>query len=68
MPGCMVQFPPPHTDTYTDLSLNERQGLLQGGLAFSERVRLTVEGRVGDVIKKSKEVQLKDLFIKRRRR
>ncbi len=57
-----AQFPPPTTDTYTDLGLIETQGLLQGELTFPERVRLTVEGRVSDVLKKSNEVELKDLF------
>ncbi len=62
MPGCTVQFPPPPTGTYTDLSLVERQGLLQGDSGVREIVRLTVEGRVKDVLQKSSKVELKDLF------
>ncbi len=62
MPGYTVQFPPPPTHTYTELSLIERQGLPQGGSAVREMVRLTVEGRVRDVLEKSNEVELKDLF------
>ncbi len=57
----MVQFLPP-TDKYTDLSLIDRQGLLQGGSAVREMVRLTVEGKVGDILKMSNEIELKDLF------
>ncbi len=64
MPGYMytVQFPRPPTNTYTDLSLIEGLGLPQEELAFPERVRLTVEGRVSDILEKSKEVELNDLF------
>ncbi len=68
MPACTVQFPPPLTDTYTDLSLIKGQGPLQGGSAVREMVKLTVEGKVGDILQTSKEVQLKDLFKLDRKR
>ncbi len=62
MPGCTVQFPPPPTDTYTDLSLIEGQGLPQGELAFPERVRLKVEGKDSEILEQSNKIELKDLF------
>ncbi len=67
MPGCTVQFPPPPTDAFTDLSPTDGQGLVQGGSGLRKRMRLTVEGRVGVVLEKSKEVKLKDLLRKSER-
>ncbi len=61
MPGCTVRFPRPPTCKYFDLSLVEREEL-EEGLAGQEMARLTVEGRVREILEKRTPVELKDLF------
>ncbi len=61
MPGCTIQFPRPPTHKYIHLSLIEREEL-EVGLAGQELVRLTVEGRVREILEKRTTVELKDLF------
>ncbi len=65
----MVQFPRPPTCKYFDLSLIEREEL-EDGSAGQEiyMVRLTVEGRVREILEKRTPVNLKDLFKLNQRR